>query len=188
MEVWKDVVGYEGLYKVSTNGRIRSLDRIIPSKAGSRMTRYGKVLSPAITKAGYHLMTFVNHDTVRAQYLIHRVIALTFLTNPDNFPQVNHINGIKTDNRPANLEWCTGSHNSLHALKLGLSTIPDNKGKFNRGNSKPVLQIDINGTVIKRWPSAMEACRILNIKCSGVITNVCKGRQVTAAKYKWEFA
>ena len=118
MENWKDIKGYEGLYQISNEGRVRSL-------IGKE-----KILKPLNT-IGYFFVR-LSKDKIIKNYYIHRLIATHFLDNPDNKPQVNHINGIKTDNRLSNLEWNTRSENMKHADDTGLRNI---KGS-NHGQSK----------------------------------------------------
>jgi hypothetical protein len=108
MENWKDVIGYEGLYQVSDMGRVKSIG-------------YGKekIMKPGTKKIGY-CYVILSKDGIKKSHNIHRLIAIHFLDNPDNEKTINHINGIKTDNRLENLEWCSQSHNIKHAFDNGL--------------------------------------------------------------------
>lgn len=106
-EVWKDVVGYEGRYVVSNMGNVREVG------AATNLKQYG-------SGNGY-LIVSLNDGSKRKNRLLHRVIATAFIANPDNKPQVNHINGIGVDNRLENLEWVTVSENQRHAVRTGLS-------------------------------------------------------------------
>ena len=135
-EVWKDVKDFGG-YKVSNNGRVKSLDRYVVDKNGKRMFYNGIYLKQHVDKDGY-LRVQLNKEGKGYNVGVHRLVLLAFVPNPENKPQVNHKNGIKNDNRLENLEWCTNSENQLHAIEIGLVTnfvIPDNTG-INNGRAK----------------------------------------------------
>lgn len=102
IEIWKEVIGHEGKYEVSNLGKVRNIKRNTIQKGHE-------------TTKGY-LVVSISHK----QTLLHRIIATAFVPNPDNKETVNHINGIKTDNRIENLEWLTNGENMAHASKLGL--------------------------------------------------------------------
>jgi hypothetical protein len=127
-EVWRDVIGYEGMYQVSDHGRIRSL-------------KFGKerILKPDKHKDGY-LIVNLYKDKI-SKYLIHRLVCLNFLDNPENKEQINHINGIKTDNRLINLEWVTPSENIKHAVETGLINIKGSDNGRSKLTEKDVLEI-----------------------------------------------
>lgn len=138
-EIWKDVVGYEGYYLVSNMGNVKSLSREI---CDGRI-RVGKPKKKTICK-GYHRIR-VNKDREQATLLFHRVVALAFMPNPENKPQINHINGIKTDNRVENLEWCTGKENVIHSWDIGLSNLENyNIGDTRRGVTSAKAKMVIN--------------------------------------------
>ncbi len=107
MERWKPVPGYEGFYEVSDRGDVRSL---------KRATTSGKVLKLSKTKHGYLKVTLSKNGEHKTA-AVHRLVALAFLENPDNKQEVNHKNGIRTDNSLENLEWVTNSENQLHAYR-----------------------------------------------------------------------
>lgn len=116
MENWKDIKGYEGNYQVSNIGRIKSMERL--SSSGRRLS--SKIMKVKKTIEGYNVINlYFNRkmNTVR----VHRLVAKAFLPNLDNKTDVNHINGVKDDNRIENLEWATRSENIKHAFKTGLS-------------------------------------------------------------------
>lgn len=118
-EVWLPVQGYEGAYEVSNLGRVRSLVRTIvqPAKNGSVATHTygGKVLSPVKQSNGYLTVNLCGR-----LHTVHRIVARAFVSNPDDMPQVNHIDGNKANNHADNLEWCTASQNTRHAVAMGL--------------------------------------------------------------------
>ena len=122
-EIWKDVKGYENYYQVSNLGNVRSLDRKIEqsnSKGIYKHTYKGKMLKQYINNAGYNQVTFtINYKLLMKR--VHRLVAETFIDNPNNHKCVNHINGNKLDNRVENLEWCSYSHNNSEARRLGLN-------------------------------------------------------------------
>lgn len=117
-EFWKDLVGYEGLYQVSTLGNIRSIDRI--EKCGSFFRhRKGKVLKQVINRGGYCQVTLTK-DGKGCSKEVHRLIAKTFIENEYNLPEVNHIDCDKTNNSVDNLEWVSREDNTKHAMEHDL--------------------------------------------------------------------
>ena len=121
-DMWKDIEGYERYYKVSDTGKIRSLERYVPSKNQSitfDLFIKGRILKLYTNKNGYVYIN-LRRDSKTKHARLHRLVAKAFIPNPQNKLEVNHINGIKTDNRIENLEWCTHEENTLHAIKTGL--------------------------------------------------------------------
>lgn len=114
-EIWKDVIGYEGLYQVSNLGRVKSLPHYIDHNYGGKALTKGKILTKRI-RAEYYSVT-LSKDGILKQFKLSRLLALAFIPNPENKPEVNHINGIKTDDNLKNLEWVTRSENQNHAYK-----------------------------------------------------------------------
>lgn len=113
-EIWKDIPGYEGRYQASNLGRIRSLDRKEPNGWGTQSLIRGRMLQPFDSNWGYLRVTLSGGGRC-VKHLVHRLVALSFVPNPDGKPEVNHINGDKQDNRPENLEWVSASANQLHS-------------------------------------------------------------------------
>lgn len=169
-EVWKDVVGYEGLYRISNKGTV------------CRLYKNGKVnfMTPRILN-GYWRVKLCNGNTQK-EYFLHRLIAQAFIPNPDNKPEINHINGIKTDNRIENLEWVTRSENAIHATKTGL--LKYSEYRYNRArdiNSKPVMCVETR----KIYVSCTEAGK--DIKTDAAHIGECiSGKRSTAGGYHWK--
>ncbi|WP_407505086.1 NUMOD4 domain-containing protein [Elizabethkingia meningoseptica] len=115
---WKDIPGYNGMYQASTNGHIRSLDRIVSNGNGLFMKK-GVVLKTTLDKNGYLTLNLYNSDKVKKLWKVHRLIAITFISNPENKATVNHLNSLRNDNRVENLEWATFSENNKHAFDYG---------------------------------------------------------------------
>ena len=119
MEIWKDIEGYQGQYQVSNYGRVKSLARVLVYKDGRILNKKEIILKLIIQNTGYLKITLYGKIKPYQEY-IHRLVALAFIPNPENKPQVNHDNGIKTDNHVSNLEWSTKSENCQHAVDSGL--------------------------------------------------------------------
>ncbi len=169
-EIWIPVKDFEGLYEVSNLGRLKSLDfyeSFYRKDLGKTIFRLKKekikYLKPS--KAGYILVKLYK-DKIETSIRMHRVVALSFIPNPENKPQVNHINGIKHDNRLVNLEWNTQSENMLHAYEKGLNTPTSQKG-FKNSNCKldleSILKIRKHK---KKYGSAIDFCLELGISKS----------------------
>lgn len=125
-EIWKDIPGYEGLYQASSYGRIKSLSREVrgkDSRAGAMFSK-DRILKTHIKPSG-HLGIHLTKNRVAVRYNVHRLIAITFLPNPDNLPVINHIDGDPGNNKIDNLEWCTQKHNIKHAREV-LGNKPNN--------------------------------------------------------------
>ena len=124
-EIWKDVVGFEGLYEVSNLGHIRSLphETVIERKKGKPyvLKKSGSYLTPQPRQHGYMSVWLYgnggNNGRAGKQYSVHRIVAEAFCYKPEGCNEVNHINENKTDNRACNLEWCTHKENSNHGTR-----------------------------------------------------------------------
>lgn len=133
MGLWKYIEGYENIYKISTRGQIMSVERqVFCIRNKSYSTIKEKILKPQITTDGY-LRVMLCKNKIKTQHSIHRLVASNMIHNPENKPHINHKNGIKSDNRVCNLEWCTPKENIHHAWETGLSNtigLKNGKGKL----------------------------------------------------------
>ena len=114
-----DIQGYEGKYQVDTNGAVYSVKR-----KGKGSARTGGQLAYIVLNSGYASVSLSSNNT-KKRFLVHRLVATSFIPNIDNKPQVNHIDGNKLNNSVSNLEWTTQSENMTHAVKLGLTHVSD---------------------------------------------------------------
>lgn len=120
-EIWKDVIGYEGFYQVSNLGRVKTL--------GNNKFNKEKIMKSTISDNGYFRIGLIK-DNYQKRYFVHRLVAESFIENFENKKQVNHINGIKTDNNVENLEWNTSFENMQHASLNGLLNIKSGEAHY----------------------------------------------------------
>lgn len=182
-EIWKAIEGYEGWYEVSSFGRVRSLDRVIFNSDGRKRLWKGIIMKIRKDRGGY--LTCCLRKNSKCKLLkVHRLVAQTLIPNPDNLPQVNHKDEVKTNNHVDNLEWCDSKYNVNYGTAIQRRTETQlNSLKL----SKPVLQIDKNSNeIITEYPSANEAARKLNIN-QGSISNCCNGNCKTYKGFKWKY-
>ena len=144
-EVWKDVVGYEGLYKVSDRGNVFSVERI--SLNGRKIG--GIILKPKYNRAGYLRVNLCKNGKVKSK-LIHRLVTEAFIPNPKKLPQVNHKDENPSNNELSNLEWCDARYNNTYGTRIE---------KVAKAQSKKVRAVNIKTGEIIRFNSTQEAGR-----------------------------
>ena len=167
-EIWRDIEGYEDLYQVSDQGRVKSLER-----KGRKSER---ILKPAFNGFGY-LIVALCAGGKRKMYTVHRLVCKAFHDNPENKLDVNHINENKTDNRACNLEWSTRRENINHG------THNERSGKT---RSKPVGQYTLDGELVKIWQSTKEVQRQAGFS-QGNISRVACGKRKQAYGFIWKY-
>ncbi len=167
-EIWKDIVGYEGLYQVSNLGRVKSLYNY--KRNGTN------ILTPRLKK-GYYTVG-LRKNGKRNWRGVHRLIAQAFIPNPNNYPCVNHKDENKLNNVLENLEWCTIKYNNCYGTRIERVT---------EKTGKKVLQFDLKGNYIREYKSLEEAARMNNIKSIGNISVCCQGKYKQAGGYIWKY-
>ena len=178
-EIWKDIEGYEGMYQISNKGNIRSLNY--------NHTHKIKKLSQETTDRGYKRIV-LRYKRTAQHFLIHRLVANTFIPNPYNKQEVNHKNGIKTDNSVDNLEWVSCKENVNHAIDNNLRPRIIKFVRKKGGEhplSKPVIQMDLNNNVINEYLCAKDAS-VMGFKAQ-FIQRCCRGERNTYKGYKWKY-
>lgn len=182
-EVWKDIVDYEGLYKISNYGRIKTLERDYFSGMYNSIKKHQQemIRKNEKTKNGYFRIALTKNGKTK-RYLVHRLVAQHFIPNLNNFSQINHKDENKENNYYKNLEWCNNRYNM-------------NYGKRNEKARKSIIEIkgrkvnqyDLQGNFIEQYFSINGASRQFNRKGSN-IRACCKGNQKTAYGFIWKYA
>lgn len=162
-EIWKDIPGYEGLYSISNIGRLRN-------------DKTNRLLKPWIDKDGY-LVYDLTKNKVKKHYRAHRLVAQTFIPNPNNYPLVNHKDEDKTNNKVSNLEWCTLEYNLNYGTRTERSALK---------HSKSISKYNLNGNFIATYKSLTEAAKLNNL-LKGHISSVALGKQKTAGGFIWKY-
>jgi hypothetical protein len=196
--VTKDVIGYEGLYKISSGGDVIRVGRWKPSH--NRIQWIPEItMKPQVMPNGYEVVYLSKDGKPKIQY-IHRLVALAFILNPLGYKEVNHIDECKINNDIKNLEWCSRKYNVNYgtARKRAVQKIDYKKTTANCNfkemarlsalkQSRPVNQINSKGNPIATYPSATEAARALNFN-AGDICSCCRGKLKHAKGFVWQYA
>ena len=162
---WRDIIGFEGLYQVSNDGKVRTC-------------HYGfwKILTDCVTKYGYKSVLLHDGKGGRKNARVHRLVAEAFIPNPNNYPYINHKDENKQNNNVNNLEWCTAKYNSNYGTNI--ERIKNNQLKT------PILMYSLNGELIQRFESVSIAEKQTGY-AHGSICRCCQGKLQTFKGYIW---
>lgn len=185
-EEWRDVVGYEGFYQVSNMGRIRSLTRTFVRSDGSTATYKGRLITPV---GRPYLHVSLSKNNVQSRVRVHRLVAKTFVPNPDNLPCVDHIDCDKTNDRADNLRWCTSLQNTRYAKENGLLNgnfhyellAEESKLAMKAPRMVPIIRDDG-----KAYDSIADAARDMGVTC-GAISHVLRGLVRTCKGHSFKY-
>lgn len=182
---WKDVIGFEGLYQVSDDGRVRSLPRLkICGFNGKQIMQRGRILKPGHTNDGYAFVNLVNANGKYKPYYIHRLVAQAFIPNPNNYPIINHKDENPSNNYYKNLEWCTYEYNSNYGTSI------ERISKALRAKNPSVYNTPVtNITTGEQFNSIGEACDFYGFNNSkrDTIKRCCEGQYATVEGYNWKY-
>lgn len=172
-EEWKDIIGYEELYQVSNLGNVRKIDRWV------RIGRKDTYVSKGCVLKGYtdnYRRVALSKDGIKKTFYVHRLVALAFIPNPQNKPQVNHIDGDKTNNKASNLEWVTNQENMFH----------EKVNNLNKNTRVVIAQYDLDGRFKRKFKSISEASELTELSYSNIRSAV-QGRHKSAGGFLWRY-
>lgn len=181
MEIWKDIPGTNGHYQISNLGRVKS-NSFMRSNGHSFYLQKGRILKPFMEKCG-HLKIGLRINGKSCKFKVHRLVGMAFIPNPENKPEIDHINTNTLDNRVENLRWVTSKEN--HANPLTKQHVIDTRKRINYKYFKPVIALSSDKQI--EFNSIKDASLKLKI-CSAHISSCCKGKRKTAGGYKWQYA
>lgn len=189
-EEWRDVVGYEGLYEISNFGRVKSLERIRKDKNGKSYRLREKILKQPHDAYGYPVVGIVSHEGVHRAKTVHRLLAMAFIPNPENKRCVDHINGIRSDNRLENLRWVTYKENTANMRRLNnqvewcdRNLSDESRKRFTKSQSRPVIRSDG-----ERFDSILAASKALGLRSSGMVSSCVRGLCDSVRGYSFTYA
>lgn len=189
MAQWKEIPGYDGKYEVSTYGNVRCVNY---RKSGKSQN-----MKLSLSRHNYYMVTLRQHGK-NVNRSVHRLVAITWIPNPNNLPEIDHINSNPSDNRLENLKWCTKEENLQNpftiAKRKNKESVPYSKNpitdearkRISERMSKPVIQMDLLGRYIGEYPSIKAAGEITKVH-QAAINKCCRGKTRSAGRYKWKY-
>lgn len=187
-EIWKAVKGYKGFYEVSNMGNVRSLDRIVHHSRNFTRFQKGSVLTIRTNTTGNYSSVMLHKDNKIKHVKVHRLVAEAFIENPHGYREINHKDENKQNNNVDNLEWCTRLYNEHYGTKHERCLKNTDYKAIAKKNSKAVLQLSLDGEIVKKWSSLAEIRRTLGFS-SGNISMRCNGRyKHPLYGYDWRWA
>lgn len=195
-EIWRPVVGYEGLYEVSSIGRIRSVDRLIECKNGVIHHIKGRIIRPCVSQTGYLCVSLSKNNTGKTLKL-HRIVATAFIENKYNKPHVDHIDTDRKNCKVSNLRWATRKENANNPNSIlncsraaskkygsGWKMIETRNRNQSRGAEIPICQYSTQRVFIKRFRSIAEAARETGVQDASIHLYL-RGKLRHAGGYLW---
>lgn len=183
IEGWKDIPGYEGFYQINRIGEVRSLDRFRFGKRGAKTLCTGRIMAQSKAKNGY-MTVGLSANTKYKLWLVHRLVALTFIPNLKTLPCVDHINGNRSDNRVDNLRWCSHKENLNYSIaRANISA--SNKASIKCKQHRADLRRSRQRSIIIVYPNGnkVEYCSAKEAEKDGfnhsLIAAACRGKQKT---------
>ena len=185
-EEWRTIKETNGRYSVSNLGNVKRNEHytiVSPTSTHTnslKMFYIERKLNPYLNKDGYYVVRLQLEDRVNRTVSVHRLVAEAFIPNPNNYPQINHIDENKVNNNTNNLEWCTAKYNANHGTR---------KEKLRKTSGIRVAQYDLQGNLIKIWDSISQASQSFGAKTTACIRRVCKKEsgRLTYRGYVWKY-
>lgn len=187
-EIWKDITGYEGLYQISNTGIIRSHDRLIvippnpKSTYGFSYIKKGQIIKQITDKSGYMKVLLYDKNSNRKNAFVHKLVAIEFVDNADNLPQINHKDENKSNNCVSNLEWCTAKYNTNYGTCIKRRS---EKQIYNNNRVKAVAKIGDNGEIIEEYISMRNAARVNKLPQSNIFKSC--NNNIKCGGYLWRY-
>ena len=186
MEEWKDIEGYEGLYQISNYGRVKSLGRIVKNCRGNDVFKKETFLCVKSKEGCYSRVGLIKNKKMKL-FLVHRLVAIYFIPNHNNLPEVNHKDEDKTNPRADNLEWCTEKYNSNYGTGIERKKLNTDYNRISRNKKLAIIQRDFIGNILNIWESIVLASK--NTGCSKRnISRSLNGKSKGLDLFIWEYA